>query len=365
MLTIPQRTSILALYKEGISKREISSLLNVSRGAIRRVIRSQSTVPEKIKRPQKAEEHLSTIHQLYDECKGNWVRVHEELCKTEEVEISYPTLTALGRRHGIGVKPKRSAGSYSFQPGQEIQHDTSPHYATIGGKRRKIQTAGAVLCHSTMRFAQCYPRFRRFECKVFLTETVKYFQGACVTMMIDNTHVVVLCGTGATMIPVPEMEAFAQRLGFRFQAHAVGHANRSAHVERFFHHFETNFLAGRTFKDWEDLNRQAREWCEKVNASYKLRRSAKRTHFCSGKRTHSQTRRRHRDPNPIRVRSSSICCGSSWRGARSSGFESGRDPTQRQTAYSEASRSPRSQPPRPARRGETQSRSQSGPRGRA
>jgi hypothetical protein len=39
--------------------------------------------------------------------------------------------------------------------------------------------------------------------------------------MIDNTHVVVLRGTGREMIPVPEMEAFAERFGFRFVAHQI------------------------------------------------------------------------------------------------------------------------------------------------
>jgi hypothetical protein len=44
--------------------------------------------------------------------------------------------------------------------------------------------------------------------------------------------VVVLRGTGREMIPVPEMEVFGERFGFRFVAHAIGNANRSARVER-------------------------------------------------------------------------------------------------------------------------------------
>ena len=68
--------------------------------------------------------------------------------------------------------------------------------------------------------------------------------------MIDNTHVVVLRGSGRTMEPVPEMAAFAERLGFRFVAHEIGDANRSARVERPFHFIENNFLAGRTFASW-------------------------------------------------------------------------------------------------------------------
>jgi hypothetical protein len=93
--------------------------------------------------------------------------------------------------------------------------------------------------------------------------------GACTTCMIDNTHVVVASGTGARMVPAPEMAAFAERFGFGFRAHEKGDANRSARVERPFSFIEGNFLAGRTFTDLADLNAHARAWCDKVNATYK------------------------------------------------------------------------------------------------
>jgi hypothetical protein len=98
---------------------------------------------------------------------------------------------------------------------------------------------------------------------------LRYAGGAPERMMIDNTHVVVLRGTEREMIPVPEMEAFAERLGFRFVAHAIGNANRSARAERPFSFIENNFLAGRTFASWEELNQRARQWCDRVNATYK------------------------------------------------------------------------------------------------
>jgi hypothetical protein len=184
-------------------------------------------------------------------------------------ELSYAALTAFCRRHGIGQAPAEPAGRYAFEPGEELQHDTSPHELELGGKKRKVQTASAVLCYSRMLFFQCYPAYQRFDCKVFLTEALRYFSGAPERVMIDNTHVVVLRGTGREMVPVPEMAAFAERFGFQFVAHAVGNANRSAHVERSFWFIEQNFLAGRTFSGWEDLNSQARQWCDKVNSTYK------------------------------------------------------------------------------------------------
>ena len=150
-----------------------------------------------------------------------------------------------------------------------MQHDTSPHAVEVGGRKYQAQTASAVLCYSRLLFFQINPTFQRFDCKVFLTDALRYMGGTVKRVMIDNTHVVILRGTGREMIPVPEMEAFAERFGFHFVAHERGDANRSARVERPFGFIENNFLAGRTFTSWNDLNRQAREWCDKVNSTYK------------------------------------------------------------------------------------------------
>ena len=196
------------------------------------------------------------------------VRVYEELVASG-ADLSYPALTAFCRRHGITQPPQAAVGQYHFLPGAELQHDTSPHKVEISGKLYPAQTASSVLCFSRMLFFQCYPRFQRFECKVFLTESFRYYAGSTNEVMIDNTHVVVLHGTGKNMVPVPEMAAFAERFGFRFVAHEQGDAKRSGRVERPFAFIENNYLAGRKFSSWQDLNQQAREWCDRVNASYK------------------------------------------------------------------------------------------------
>src|SRR5450432_3333023 len=167
-----------------------------------------------------------------------------------------------------------------------MQHDTSPHEVQVDGKKRKVQTASGVLCYSRMLFFQCSPTFQRFDCKVFLTDALRHAGGVPQRVMIDNTHVVVLRGTGREMVPVPEMAAFAERFGFRFVAHQIGDANRSARVERPFWFIENNFLAGRTFSSWEDLNQQARLWCDRVNATYKKHIRAIPRELFAGERLH-------------------------------------------------------------------------------
>lgn len=179
-----------------------------------------------------------------------------------------------------------AAGRYEFAPGEELQHDTSPHAVTLGGKPRKVQTASAVLAYSRMLFFQFYPSFQRFDCKVFLTAALRYFGGAPQQVMIDNTHVVVLRGTGREMVPVPEMAAFAERFGFAFRAHERGDANRSARVERPFWFIENNFLAGRQFAAWEEMNGQARQWCDRVNSTYKKHIRAIPRELYAVERTH-------------------------------------------------------------------------------
>ena len=299
MLTRDQRKTILVLHEKGQSKRKIARSLKISRGSVREVIRSQDPNPPLILRESQAEPLRDEILELYTTLRGNLVRVHEEL-QVQGAKLSYPALTAFCRREGIGQKPKVPTGHYHFDPGQEMQHDTSPHRVEIAGKMRKVQTATAILCHSRMLYIQCYPRFRRFECKSFLTEALRFFGGAPETVLIDNTHVVVLRGTGAKMIPVTEMESFSRRFGFLFKAHEIGDPNRKGQAERSFHHFENNFLPGKTFQDFRDLNQQAKAWCEKKNASYKRHLKAKPVDLYALERTRLRPLPAH-IPEPYRL----------------------------------------------------------------
>jgi len=293
MLDQSTRTAILRLRNEGHGTRAISVALGISRGSVKRVLRLGTAEVPRVIRAELGEPHREDILALYASTEGNLVRVHEELA-AQGATLSYQALTAFCRRHGIGHEPQKPSGHYDFAPGAEMQHDTSPHQAHVGGKRVAVQTAGLVLGYSRMRFHQHYPRFTRFECKIFLTEALRYFGGACRRCTIDNTHVLVLVGTGRDMVPAPEMAAFAERFSFEFRAHAVGDANRSAHVERSFDHIEGNFLAGRQFRDWESLNVEARVWCDRDNAR-------PRRHLHASPRELFATERLHMRPLPVHV----------------------------------------------------------------
>ncbi len=285
MIEYATRTAILELARKGNGPRAIARALGVSRNTVRKVLDSGVAEVPPLDRAGRLGAHVDFIRELHAACKGNLVRVHEKL-EDAGIEVGYPTLTAFCRKMEIGVTPKQRAGQYTFGPGVEMQHDTSPHTVEIDGQLRKLQCASLVLCYSRMIYAQCYFRWSRFEVRAFLTEGIRTFGGAASQCMLDNSTVIMARGTGKNAVPAPAMKLFSDRFGFDFVAHVVGDANRSGRVERPFDYIENNFYPGRTFDSLDDLNVQFRVWCDKANHKPKKRLKAKPIELFAVERPH-------------------------------------------------------------------------------
>jgi len=248
----------------------------MSRNTVRRILREP--VGDAGGEPPPCDEAtMVRLKTAFSRARGNVVRVRE-LLADEGLEVAYSTLTRWVRDADLRSPPRR-AGEYDFAPGQEMQHDTSPHrvtFAPLGGQAGKpltLHCAGLVLAYSRRLFVQYYPRFTRFEARAFLLEVARFMAGVCPVCMIDNTSVLLAAGAGADAVPrdegpraciAPEIAAFARTLGFRFRAHRVGNPDRKGRIERPFAYVESNFLVGRSFADIDDLNCQALAWCRDI-----------------------------------------------------------------------------------------------------
>ena len=211
------------------------------------------------------------LTEAYARAAGNAVRMGQILGEEHDIHAPYSTLTRWVRQAELRAPPKRS-GQYHHAPGSEMQHDTSPHKVQLAGKPITAQCACLTLAYSRRLFMRYYPRFTRFEAKDFLLRAMQFMDGAASRCVIDNTSVMLAAGAGPDAVFAPEMAAFARALGFEFLAHRVNDPNRKARVERPFYWIETNFLPGRGFSDFEDLNAQALRWCIEV-ANAKPKRS--------------------------------------------------------------------------------------------
>ena len=79
MLSKGQRTAILELHAQKVSKGKIARVLGISRSTVRKILRSQSSDVPALIRSEKAEPFRQQILEEWANCKGNLVRVHEEL----------------------------------------------------------------------------------------------------------------------------------------------------------------------------------------------------------------------------------------------------------------------------------------------
>lgn len=254
------RDAVRTLQTQGQSLREISRVLKLSRNTVRRILRTTSPAAQE---RQCLGVTLAYLKSAFERAHGNVVRVQQLLAAEYDLAVSYSTLTRWVREAELRAPPVR-AGEYVFGPGEEMQHDTSPHRVCFGEKAVTAQCAALVLAYSRRLFVQYYPRYTRFEAKQFLLEAMRFMEEACPVCVIDNTSVMLAAGTGENALIAPEMAAFARTLGFEFRAHRVGHPDRKGRIERNFFFVETNFLPARSFTDFDDLNRQALAWCKEV-----------------------------------------------------------------------------------------------------
>lgn len=114
------------MASKGVGIREISRILKVSRNTVRCVIKGNES-PETV-RESKYTEHLQEIKELLRECRGNIVRVQEELELRHNIIIPYQSLTWLIRKYEIGKKSKKKkrSGEYVFELNPARKCSTTP-----------------------------------------------------------------------------------------------------------------------------------------------------------------------------------------------------------------------------------------------
>jgi len=260
MIDPDMRNAVFQLHQGGMSQREISRRLHISRNAVQRIIQQQGKITPK-ERSDKIQIDSELLERLYHECDGWLQRIHEKLVEEEGIQVAYSTLTRMLRDLGLGHSQPVRCDRVPDEPGAEMQHDTTIYQVKLAEKRTKVVASLLYLRYSKRRYLKFYRVFNRFAMKCFLHEALMYWGHAAKQCIIDNTNLARrLRGTGSRAVIVPEMNAFSRRYGFQFVCHAIDHANRKAGNERSFWTVETSFLPGRTFDSLEDLNAQGRQW---------------------------------------------------------------------------------------------------------
>ena len=227
MIDPDMRNAVFHLHQEGMSLREISRCLHLSRNAVRAIVRQQGKVVRK-EREDKMQIDPQLLERLYHECDGWLQRVHEKLVEEQGIQVGYSTLTRMLRDLELGRCQPVRCDRVPDEPGAEMQHDTSPYQVKLSGQRTKLIASLLYLRYSKRRYLKFYRAFQRFVMKCFLHEALMFWGYSAPRCIIDNTNLARLRGSGRQAVIVPEMVSFAERYGFQFVCHELQHCDRKA-----------------------------------------------------------------------------------------------------------------------------------------
>jgi len=170
-------------------------------------------------------------------------------------------------RHVIaGMRPRPAAEAFlrlRTLPGEVAQVDWA-HFGhlQIGRARRPLMAFVMVLSYSRRIFLRFFldarmDSFLRGHAEAFIA-----YGGCARVLLYDNLKSAVLERVGDAVRFNPELLKFAAHHCFEPRPVAVARGNEKGRVERAIRYARGSFFAARAFIDLDDLNAQARAWCE-------------------------------------------------------------------------------------------------------
>lgn len=180
-------------------------------------------------------------------------------------ERGYPGQPDYFRSIVARLRPKKPAEAYlrlRTLPGEQAQVDWG-HFGTIeiGRARRALMAFVMVLSFSRMTFLRFYldaqmPNFIRGHVDAF-----GFFGGVPRVVLYDNLKSAVIERQGDAIRFHPKLLELSGHHRFEPRPVAPARGNEKGRVERKIRDIRNSFFAAREYRDLDDLNAQALDWC--------------------------------------------------------------------------------------------------------
>lgn len=264
-ITPEQEAHILRLHHaEKWPPGTIADQLGVHHCAVTRVLEQDGIPRATIARPSKADPFVPFIRATLKQYpRLTAVRLYQMVC-----ERGYEGKPSHFRALVAKYRPVRAAEAFlrlrTF-PGDEAQVDWG-HFGKIqiGEAPRPLIAFVMVLSYSRAIFLRFFPGQ---HLSYFLTgheAAFQRWQGVPRCLAYDNLKSVVLERVGDAIRFNPQLIAFAGHYRYEPRPVAPYRGNEKGRVERAIRYVRDNFIPARTFCSFDDINRQADQWCNTI-----------------------------------------------------------------------------------------------------
>lgn len=168
------------------------------------------------------------------------------------------------------VDPQGSRGiRYSTQPGESFQLDWGfTNVLTPEGDEFRAACLAMICHHCGKRYVEFFPNARQENLFIGMIHAFTYM-GIPKNVRTDNMKsVVVRRDTGGRPVWQKDYESFMNTVGFETRLCKPRHPFTKGKVERLIRYIKDNFLAGRVFWNFNDLNAACLQWCGNGNSIY-------------------------------------------------------------------------------------------------
>lgn len=251
--------NIKQLHQQGHSIKAITRQTGHSRNTVRRILRQPK--PQPFQTPTRSsclDQFKPYVEQRYQACALSTVRLYQEIKAmgytgsavtlyrfTQTLRSQQRTLTKLTVR-------------YETPPGEQAQADWAycGRFPDQLGKLVSVYAFVMVLSFSRMLYLEFTRSMKLPTLLQCHKNAFAFFGGWPRTLLYDNMKQVRLSATQLH----PQFLDFANHYGFTVKTHQPYRPRTKGKVERSVDYVKDNFLNGRSFADFTDLNAQALHW---------------------------------------------------------------------------------------------------------
>lgn len=155
---------------------------------------------------------------------------------------------------------------YETLPGKQAQMDWGiTHYIDGNGNIHKVPAFVMILSNSRVKYVEFTKRCDFYSLLRCIVHAFEYFGGVPEKVLTDNMKTVIDGREAGKPLWNSRFEDFAADMGFVPKVCRPRRPQTKGKVERLVDYVKDNFIPGRQFHDIDDLNRQALEWCRRVD----------------------------------------------------------------------------------------------------